>query len=252
MKITTDYITLGAFLYFFFSGWRKGFFKILLAPFSLVAGCAIGYMYYQKTQNMMIGLGICILGPFAINMLASIILRLWHKAVNGSAPLSSLSRILGGAVSLLWGGSYLALMLVMIGMTPLDIPVFKKVQNDVLASKSYALIKWQLGDKIPDALPDIQKITHVLKDPKKIEAFQSTDEFQAVSSDERVKAIFADEKTAEQIKNKDYAALLSNPKMQELFQDKELLKKIFALNKRLSQEPPAQESGPKIIEIPPQ
>jgi hypothetical protein len=251
LRIMTDYITIIIFLYLFFKGWQKGFLKVLLAPLSLAAGCLIGFVYYQKTQNMMIGLGIGIFGPFAINVLASILLRIWHKTVDGGVPLSSVSCALGSALSVAWGGSYLALTLVLIGMTPLDFPWFKRIQNDVLASKSYALIKSQLGNKIPDALPDIQKLTNALKDPQKIEALQSTEEFQALSSDERVKALFADEATAEQIKNKDYGALLSNPKMQEIFQDEELLKKIFALNKRISQKDPAPDPGPKTIEIQP-
>ena len=38
------------------------------------------------------------------------------------------------------------------------------------------------------------------------------------------------------IRNKDYAGLLANPKMQNIFQDEDLLKKIFALNKKLAEE----------------
>ncbi len=249
MPSITDYITIAAFLYFFFNGWRKGFLKTLLGPLSLIIGCFAGFAYYQKTQNMAMSLGISILGPFAINILASIVLRLWHKAVNGDIPLSPINRISASALSILWGGSYLALMLLLIGITPLKISWFEKMQNDVLASKSYAFIDRQIGNKMPDTILDVKKITGLLKDPEKLEKFQSTEEFKALSSDELLKDILSDEETAEQIKSQDYGALLANPKIQEVFQNEELLKKIFALNKRIAEELPEEESDPKIIRI---
>ena len=43
--------------------------------------------------------------------------------------------------------------------------------------------------------------------------------------------LFSDEETTEQIQNKDYAKLLSNPKFQAVFKDEQLLRKIIALNK---------------------
>ncbi len=251
MSSITDYITIAAFLYFFFSGWRKGFLKTLLGPLSLVVGCLAGFAYYQKTQNMAIGLGISILGPFVFNILASILLKIWHRKVNDSAPPSKTSQMSGGTLSLLWGGSYLILIIVMIAIAPFNFKWFKKAQNDVLASKTYALVQQQAGDRFPNTILDIKQVTSILEDPKKLKQFQSTEEFKSLSEDKSLKDLLTDEETADQIKNKDYSALLANPKMQNVFQNKELLKKIFDLNKKIAEGVPEETSGAKIIDLQP-
>lgn len=204
---------------------------------------------------MGLSLGICIISPFAITFLVSIILKLWHKAVNDDAPLPVVSRLFGSVFSILWSGSYLVLLLILIAMTPLRIAWYEKIQADVLASKTYTFIDGQISAKMPSSFLNMKSVTDILKDPNKLKAFESTEEFQALQEDERLKDLLSDEDLAEQVKNQDYQALLSNPKMQAVFRDKELLRKLFALNKRIAQENPEEEpeedSGPKIIEIQP-
>ena len=66
----------------------------------------------------------------------------------------------------------------------------------------------------------------------------------------------SDEELAEQIQNKDYGKLLANPKIQSIMQDKQLLEKMFALNKKIMEESldevPSNistENQPKVIDI---
>ena len=141
------------------------------------------------------------------------------------------------------------IVLLLIGMVPLDVAWFEKTQNDVLASKTYTFIEKQIGDRMPDTIFDTKKIAAILKDPDMLKNFQSSEEFKELSSDEALKDILTDEETAEQIKNKDYGALLKNPKMQEAMQNKDLIEKILAVNKRIAEEIPEESSGPRIIEI---
>ena len=251
MHIITDYIAAVSLLYFFYSGWRKGFFRTLLGPISLIAGCLMAFIYYQKNHNIVASMGICILGPFIIHFLISIVLKIWHKAVNDDAPLSFISRLFGGSFSVLWGGTYLAMMLILIGMVPIHVGWFEKAQKDVLASKSYTFINTLVNEKIPIAIPDIKKIASTFEDPAKLKALENTEELEALRADDRLQDLFSDEETAEQIKNKNYGKLLVNPKMQEVFQNEELLKKIFALNKRIMEENPVEGPGPKTLEVQP-
>ncbi|MCK5506612.1 MAG: hypothetical protein KAJ10_15720, partial [Thermodesulfovibrionia bacterium] len=217
-----------------------------------IAGCLIGYGYYQKTQNVAASLAICIISPFIINILASIILKLWHKAVNSDIPPSTISRLSGSAFSILWGGGYLAMMLILIAVSPLRFGWLEKAQNDVLGSKSYALINARVGDKIPDGFLDIKKMAGVLQNPAKFKKLESSEEFKTLKEDIHLKELLADEETADQIRDKDYGKLLSNPKMQAVFQNKELLKKILALNQRIAEESLEDEDGPKTLEIQPE
>ena len=255
MNTTTDYIIIALFLYFFFRGWNKGLFKTLLGPLSLIAGCVMGYVYYQKNHNIATSLAICMVGPFVISFLASILLKFWHQAVNDDLPLPVPSRFMGGVFSVAWGACYLAIMLVLIGVVPLRISWFEKVQKDVVASKSYAMINSVISEKMPANVPDVKRITDVLRDPAKLSAYQDTEEFKALRTDEQLNDLISDKETAEQIKNKDYAKLLSNPKMQEVFRNEALLRKILALNQRIMEENPIPDEEPlepKVINIAPQ
>jgi len=65
-----------------------------------------------------------------------------------------------------------------------------------------------------------------------------------VVEDVNVRAIIEDPEIQELIKNNNYAKLLSNPKMKAIMKDKDLIQKIFALNKQIMQE------NMKRIEIP--
>ena len=231
-----------------------------MGPVSLIAGCWLGYEYYQKNQNIVAGLAVCIISPFIINILVSIILKIWHKAFNKDKviPLSTISRLSASAFNILWGGSYLAILLVLVAVAPLEAEWFQKAKHDVLKSRSYAVISGLVNDRIPNGSFDVKKVISALQDPAKLQELESTEELKALREDDRLNELFADEETAEQIRDKDYGKLLSNPKMQAVFQDKELLRKLFALNQRIAEESveeeerSVEESGPKVIDIPPE
>jgi len=245
----TDYIIVAAILYLFYKGWSKGLLRTLLGPLSLVICCVAGFAYYQKTQNLSISLLISIIGPFILTMLTSLGLKFWRKAVSDKTAPSLSSSLMGSMFSILWGGSYIVLILFTIKMIPPQVFSFRsvwyeKVQNDVTSSKSYAILDGLIKDRMPAASLDLKKIALMMQDPSFIEQFESTEEFQNLVEDKRLKAIFSDEETAELIRSKNYIKILSNPKIQAVFQDQELLEKMFALNKRI------MEGGPdsKIFE----
>jgi len=251
----TDYIMIGVLLYFFFNGWRKGFFRALLGPISLIIGCLIAFIYYQRTQNLAISLFICALSPFVLKILFSLILKLWNKATNKGAPPSISSKLLGSTFSVLWGGSYLAILVILIGLIPVHPAWFEKIQNDVIVSKSYHAIYHFIENKVPAASGNIKKLAAIFENPAKLQQFQSTKEFETLMEDDNLKEIFSDEETAEQIRNKEYGKLMANPKIQSVFQNEQLLKKMFALNKKIMEASlddelsnMATESHPKVIE----
>jgi len=232
----TDYIMLGALLFFFIRGWRKGVLKTLLAPIALIVGCLIGFIHYRQTQNIAISLSICVFSPFALRILASLILKLWNKAVNKDTPLSLPSKVLGSIFGVLWSGSYLVMLLILIGFIPLHVAWFEKIQNDVIASKSYTAIHQFMDKKTPSIASGINNIAAIIENPAILQHFQSTKEFETLIEDNTLKDIFADEELAEQIQSKDYGKLLANPKMQSIMQDGQLLEKIFALNRKIIEE----------------
>jgi hypothetical protein len=252
----TDYIVAGALLYYLYSGWRNGALKTLLGPIAMVMGCLLGFIYYLRTHHFGTSLLICVLSPFALKWLGALALGLWNKTGNKVIPPSFVSRLFACALSVLWYGSYVVLILILIGFLPVRLRWFKAVRGDALASKSYRTIQGFLGEKMPAAAGDIEKVAAILKSPEKFRHFQTTQEFKAVAEDGKLGEIFADEEIAALIERHDYIKLMGNPKIQALMQNEELLKKMFALNKKIMEESPEGESTeapmknpPKVISI---
>lgn len=255
--MVTDYIMIVALLFFLIRGWRKGVLKTLLAPMALIIGWLTAFLYYQKTQNIAVSLAIGVFSPFILRILAALILKLWDKAANQDVPLSISSHVLGSVFGVLWSGSYLAMVLILIGMVPLHEAWFEKIQNDVHASKSYDIFHQFMDKKMPSLSGDINKITAIAEDPAKLQKFQSTKEFESLLEDDTLKEIFSDKELTEQIQNKEYGKLLTNPKIQAIMKDGQLLEKMFAMNKKIMEEhlnddliPLQTESESKVIYAP--
>ena len=253
----TDYLTFAAILYFAQKGWRKGLMKMVLGPVSLAAGIIIGIVYYHKSHNMTISFLAGAVSPFIIRFLTTLLLALWVKSSNEKPSLSTSSRLTGSAFSILWGECYLAVFLILIGLTPMRFGVLKKIHRDVIGSRSYALLNHWIGKKSPVTSSSLTNISNVLSNPQQMGKYKTTEEFNTLMEDKQLREILADEEITAQINSQDYAKLLTNPKIQAIFQDEQLLKKIMALNKIIleSETGAAQKTAgkapaaPRVVEI---
>ena len=253
----TDYITTAAILYFAQKGWRKGLMKMVLGPVSLAAGIIIGVVYYHKSHNMTISFLAGTVSPFVIRFLATFLLALWVKSSNEKPSLSTSSRLTGCAFSILWGGCYVVAFLILLGLAPMRFGVLEKIHADVTGSKSYAILNRWMGKKSPVTSSNLAKISNVLSNPQQLEKYKTTEEFNTLMEDKQLQGILADEEITVQLNHQDYAKLLTNPKIQAIFQNEQLVRKIMALNKVILESetgaaaPPVAEApaGPKVVEI---
>lgn len=252
----TDVIMIAALLYFFYRGWCKGALRTLLGPISMIVGFCAAFIYYKQTHNIPISLAICFLGPIALKIFISLMLKIWDKASDKKVSRSIFSSLFGGLFNIVWSGSYIVLLIISIGLIPVQLGWFVTIQNNVLASESYTMIQHFMKNKMPSASGDIKKLTAIFQNPDRLEQFQSTEEFKALVTDDNLKEIFSDEEIVELIQNKDYGKLLMNPKIQSVFQNEEILKKMFALNKKIMTEQlkdensgGATESQPNVLLI---
>ena len=183
----TDSIMLAALLYFFYRGWRKGALRTLLGPITLIAGFCAAFIYYQQTRNIPISLLICFLGPIALKVFISLMLKIWDKATDKKVPLSIFSRLFGSLFNILWSGSYIVLFIISIGLLPMRFGWLEKIQDDVAASKSYTMINQFMEKKVPATSSNIKKLTAIFQNPDKLQQFQSTKEFKALMTDDNLK-----------------------------------------------------------------
>ena len=113
-----------------------------------------------------------------------------------------------------------------------------KIHNDISRSLTFAFFHQLIPDHLP-AIDHFQNTWRVLNDPTERQAIESSPEYKAVSEDNKIQSILTDQDLLEQIHRGEMDKVLGNPKIQEIFQDKELLKKFLALESSLlNKEPP--------------
>lgn len=242
-----DVILLGWIFYLFLNGWHKGAMCTLISPLSLILGVLSSILYFQKTHNA-IGLFIGLLAaPLGFAILLSLIITAWHEKVNKSLPPEPLSRIIGAVSNVLWGGSIFIFAMMSIPPLSMQIPQLDGMKQKILASYSYAFIQGRFAGKIP-LLRDVEALSIISKDEKKLEEFQSRPEVSALSKDEKIKDIVSDEELMKQIQQKDIFKILSNKKIQQALQDEQLIEKILALRKFTFEEK-SSSPPPKVYEF---
>jgi len=113
-------------------------------------------------------------------------------------------------------------------MLPANVFGLAKIHSDINGSMTISLLNQLLPNYLP-LVDHFQNTWRVLNDPKERKMIESSPEYTALSQDEKIQGILADQDLIDQIRRGEMAKILSNPKIQEIFQDKELIKKFLAL-----------------------
>lgn len=228
-----DSIVLICFLYFLYRGWSKGIVQVLLGPISLIISCSAAIAYYKESHNLIAGILIGLFGPAVLNALFSISLNIWHKTVTGSESVSSPSRMIGSLISLLWGGFYLLMALVLVMILPLNAKWLDNIRGQILQSRTYTIINQRVGHLTPSGSLDMKKILSTFQSPGQFEKIQSLDEYKTLMEEEAIHQILSDKELLQNLQEKNLSALIANPKMQAILKNEKLLKKLFALNVKM-------------------
>ncbi|HLF19033.1 MAG TPA: CvpA family protein [Candidatus Omnitrophota bacterium] len=219
---------------YFINGARKGLLKTLLGPIAFIIGTLIAVVYYLNTHLLINTLLISILSPFALNILFFLILKFWNKTIQKGETISPLSRLLGGLMAILWSGAWVLCLLIFLALIPAQTPWFNSLQEQISASKACGVARRLIGHKIPESSTNITKLTEILENPDKYAALKDLKEYQDLINDPALNELLSDTTSTEQMKNRDFPGLLSNPKFQALLQNKDLIKKILALNEKIA------------------
>jgi uncharacterized membrane protein required for colicin V production len=246
-----DFVIAALFVIFFLNGWHKGLLRSILGPISLIVGSIAGYFYYQQQGDLLMALIISVLGPFLLNIILHLLLKIIHWQKEDTSPRLSVGRILGGVFCLIWSGTIVLLILALIMLLPFNVPKLDQVKDAIGASFTYKIISKFTESKVP-SVQEIEKISDVLSDPIKLERIQSMKEFRNLAKNDKVQALLEDSHLIEQIQNKEFTKLVGNPKIQEIIKDEDLIKKFLALHQKLLRELAKNETDPKVLAPSPQ
>lgn len=236
MSSITDSVILALTLYFLYRGWSQGLLRTLIGPIALLLGCVIAVIYYVQNHNIIMAFAISIVAPMILNLLLSLALTVWQKTVNADKPVSPVSRAWGAGLCALWGGINLLLIIVLIVLVPGNASWIEGVRQDIFNSGTYSIVDQWTKHLVPGKSIDIRAVSQVLKDPTQIQRLQSSAEYQAVRDDKTIQTLLTDEDIMRDIRDKNFASLMANPKMRAVMKDPGLVRKILDMNVKIMEQ----------------
>jgi membrane protein required for colicin V production len=231
----TDITLLCIFILAYFNGWLKGFLKTILGPVSLIIGSVIAHYMYTHGQNIALALTVGFFGPFVIKIVLGIILKTIIKTFQkeDNEKLSSISRLLGGILSLIWGGSLCLILTLLITFIPLKVASLEKVQNSIKSSYSYQTLSDKLNLDEKDPIKVLSNISEVINNPKKSNKLRESKQYENLMNTDSFKNLMNDPETLAQIENNNITQLLKNPKVRDLISGPNALQKLMEFQKEL-------------------
>ncbi len=222
MEDKIDLIIGGIFFLFFIIGCFKGFFKSIIGPISLIACGTYAIIHYNQTQKFFLCITIGMLGPIILNICISILLKVFRKMFNREENISGISRFAGGLISLSWRGFYFVLMILLVVMIPIKNPKFVTFKKALKDSSTYKLAKLHFGDK-NFLFTNLEKVSSAIEDPQIMKEISQSKKFKDLLTNSKVQTLYEDPEIQELITDKNYTALITNPKIQKMMQDKDLM-----------------------------
>ncbi|MCA9398352.1 MAG: hypothetical protein KC618_01295, partial [Candidatus Omnitrophica bacterium] len=156
---------------------------------------------------------------------------LFTKKKDEEKSIFSFTQFLAGLINASWKGGLFLVVLFLIVNVQLKLPYLSRIQNNIIESYTYATIYKVAGNKIPVISMDTENIKTIVEDPQKFQQLQSTESYKKLMDNQKIKDLYSDEDITRLAAEKNFVELIKNPKVQNLMQDKEILKDVFLLMK---------------------
>jgi uncharacterized membrane protein required for colicin V production len=229
---TIDYIVIGFFALFFILGFRKGFLKTILGPFSLILAIIASMIVQKQTGSLLYSTLVALIGPFIIEWLLSLALKK-KSGDDKKAKLSVISRLAGALLNSVWVVVLSAIVIFLISILPSSFEPTAPLKKNVEASQVYKWLKKAMKDKTELKDFDIDRIQNAMNNPAQKAKIEKMKEYQKIMNDDKVQDFVNDPEIQKMLKDKNYVALLKSEKMQEILKDKDLVKQFFDLQKKV-------------------
>ena len=230
--LVTDYIVGTFLLVFIISGWAKGFVRSIIWPVSLAVNIFISIFYFDLNRTLVDSILFGLAGALLMTGFGYLCLLLIRRATSPDSREYIFwgSRLLGACFSLLWKGSLLFFIIVLVSVLPPTIFGLEETQKNIKSSATYYIIESQIISRISLA-NDIREFLALLDDQERLKKVKTTKEFQDFIQDGRMQDLLNDPQTVDEINKKDAVKLLFNKKVVALFNDKDFIEKFIAFGK---------------------
>ena len=217
------------------NGIYQGCLRSSVGPISFVAGSMIGYAAYHATHRPLVGILVAIWGPVILTWGINLLIR----AKFGKRPTSihPASRIAGALINMLWGGSILALSLILISMLPFRLAGLNAVKKDINASFTYRRIEAMLPVQHvapPNAKKCATNACALASESDAIDLLADKD-VQDLMNDPCVKNILASPELKKALEEKNVGAILSSSEFMTYCQNPKLIVKALTAYPKIQQ-----------------
>ena len=241
----TDYGVAITGIIFFLIGFRKGLFRTLIGPLSLILCSVAAIIYYDITGNILNALMISFVGTLVLSLAFRLVLMIGKSTFGktGEDTTLLLSRVLGGLLNLVWKWGILFGILFLLTAIPFNGLNLGTMKEDINGSVSFRLLNQIVLSRIPQT-QRIKQAFRVIENPKKLQTLSTRPEYKDLMADPKVKALTEDKEIQTLMDNKDYVKLLSHPKIKALLKDNELMSKLTHLSETIYRETAAEKTAP--------
>jgi hypothetical protein len=237
MDSHTDIIVSCLLFIFFYTGWRKGLFRVILGPLSLIIASFFALLEYDLSRDLFKALSIVAIGTIGLSLTGHLFLFVCRRTTDQKfrGQTFILSRLLGGALNVAWKGFILAILFWAIVSFPLNVGIFKTAKEDINRSRTLSIFNTTVLPYIP-TMKKFLNTTEILVSPSRLPAITQTREYKEFVGEKDVAAILADEGIKKMVEQKNYIQLMANPKVKNFLQNKESIEKLGRLTRRIYKE----------------
>lgn len=223
--------------FFFFRGWKKGFFHSLVGPACLAFWFIIGVMNYDLNDNIIKSVMITIIGSFFSALLIHFLLFLGHRSVQTPHRdyVFIVSRLLGGILNMGWNGLLAAFIAIILSLMPTNFLGLGNAQKAIEKSISYTKFYKHLICPFP-GIRNLLITISVFKNHKILEDYKDTYEYKQVFSHPKIQMLVQNLPLMKKFYSQDAFFLLGNADVRSILSDDDLIFKISNLGKRIYDE----------------
>ncbi|HRZ40442.1 MAG TPA: hypothetical protein P5246_05485 [Candidatus Omnitrophota bacterium] len=232
--VTFDTIFLSILAVFFLMGWHLGFLRNLIGPMSFGLCLLFAVINYDLNSNLLHSIAIAVLGTIILSFTINLTIMISRHTVSKKYRSYVFwgSRLLGGALSVLWRGTITAGLVLLIMTLPNDAFQLKDIQANIELSKTYSHIQTYLVPRFP-ILQNTFTTLSVFSHPEQFTMVDDSPQYADFFNNPHVKDILSDPEIANDIRNNNIKNLITNKKIQALLKDQKSLKTIEQLSKEI-------------------
>lgn len=231
---TFDIVYISLLAFFFYRGWIKGFLKSCIGPACLAFWVIIGILNYDLNENIISASTITIVGSLVTSFIVHLALFFGTQTVHEQHRNYVFfgSRIIGGILNTAWNGIIIACISMLISLMPSNFLGLTSAQESIQKSISYNKFYNYLINPFP-AVKNVHITIAILKNHRLLQKYKGTSEYDAVFSDPKIQYITQNSEIMKKIYSKDAISLLKNPHIYKILQDEFLMIKISNLSKKV-------------------